>query len=78
MNRIVQTLNPEMKDLIDMHGSDTEARGRARYAKMGLADKKQRPQHGERVEAEFPPNWPIGGNVEQLHRTMREEVRPQY
>ena len=33
-------LNPEGKDLVDMQGSDTEPRGKVRYAKMGLSDKK--------------------------------------
>jgi hypothetical protein len=37
---IVKSLNPEMKDLINMEGDDTEARGKVRYAKMGLSDKK--------------------------------------
>jgi hypothetical protein len=37
---IVKALNPEMKDLVDMEGSDTETRGKVRYAKMGLPDKK--------------------------------------
>jgi hypothetical protein len=39
---------------------------------------KQGPDDGERVEAEFPPNLAIRGDVQQLHRLMPEEVRPQY
>lgn len=37
---IVRKLNPEMIDLVDMQGCGTEARGRVRYPKMGLSDKK--------------------------------------
>ena len=37
---IVSALNPERKDLVDMQGSDVETRGKIRYAKMGLPDKK--------------------------------------
>jgi hypothetical protein len=37
---IVKSLNPEMQNLIDMEGSDTELRGKVRYAKMGISDKK--------------------------------------
>ena len=37
---IVKSLNPERQNLIDMEGSDTEARGKVRYAKMGISDKK--------------------------------------
>jgi hypothetical protein len=37
---ILQSLNPSMSDLLDMHGSDTEVRGKVRHAKLGLSDKK--------------------------------------
>lgn len=37
---VVRELNPEMRNLIDMQGSDTELRGKVRYAKMRRADKK--------------------------------------
>jgi len=36
----LRTLNPEMLNLVDMHGSSTELRGNVRYAKMGVSDKK--------------------------------------
>jgi len=36
----VKALNPKMKDLVDMQGCDTEGRGKVRYSKMGLPDKK--------------------------------------
>lgn len=36
----LRALNPEMEDLVDMQGSDTEVRGKVRYAKLGLSDKK--------------------------------------
>lgn len=36
----IRELNPGMKDLLDMHGSDEELRGNVRYAKLGLADEK--------------------------------------
>jgi hypothetical protein len=31
----ITTLNPEGRDLVDMHGSDVELRGKVRYRKMG-------------------------------------------
>jgi hypothetical protein len=37
---ILRTLNPEMRNLVDMEGSETELRGKVRYAKMGLPDGK--------------------------------------
>ena len=37
---IIEMLNPSMRDLLDMNGSDTELRGKVRYAKLGLSDKK--------------------------------------
>ena len=37
---IMKTLNPDMKDLVDMQGGDFEVRGKARYAKMSLSDNK--------------------------------------
>jgi len=40
VDSIVKSLNPEMKDLVNMEGNDTEAHGKVRYAKMGLSDKK--------------------------------------
>lgn len=40
VNAIIKDLNPGMKGLLDMHGTDTEVRGKARYAKLGLSDKK--------------------------------------
>jgi len=36
----IQSMNPEMSNLIDMQGSDVEIRGNIRTAKMGLSDKK--------------------------------------
>jgi hypothetical protein len=47
---IVHALNPEMKDLIDMHGSDVEIHGRVRYAKLGGSDKKLYRSHGAAAE----------------------------
>jgi hypothetical protein len=37
---VIKALNPEMRNLLDMHGSDTELRGNVQYAKLGLSDKK--------------------------------------
>lgn len=45
---VIRALNPAMRDLVDMQGSDTEVRGRARYAKMGLSDKKPCRLDGDR------------------------------
>jgi len=36
----IRALNPQMRDLLDMHGSDTEVRDKVRYAKLGFSDKK--------------------------------------
>lgn len=40
VDEIIHRLNPTHNDLIDMHGDDTEVRGKVRCAKMGLSDKK--------------------------------------
>ncbi len=37
---VVQALNPKLHGLLDMQGSDTEERGKVRYAKLGLFGKK--------------------------------------
>src|ERR1700675_662831 len=36
----IRSLNPEMKNLVDMQGSATELRGKGHYAKMGMSDQK--------------------------------------
>jgi hypothetical protein len=36
----IRNLNPAMRDLLDMNGSDTELRGKVKYAKLGLSDQK--------------------------------------
>jgi hypothetical protein len=36
----IRSLNPRQQKLFDMHGSDTQTRDGARYAKLGLADAK--------------------------------------
>lgn len=50
VEQTVKELNPRSDGLIDMHGSDTELRGKVRYAKMGTSDKKAyRIEDGDRV-----------------------------
>lgn len=38
VEQAIRTHNPEMRDLLDMEGSDTEMRGKVRWAKLSLAD----------------------------------------
>jgi hypothetical protein len=40
VNAVIRALNPRMKGLLDMEGTDTEVQGEVRYAKLGLADEK--------------------------------------
>lgn len=40
VNSILQALHPTKDGLLDMQGSDTEVRGKIRYAKLGFSDKK--------------------------------------
>ena len=54
----IRSLNPEMKNLVDMRWNDTEMRGKVRYAKMGMSDKKlYRPSAdgSEEVLGDFVP-----------------------
>jgi hypothetical protein len=39
---------------------------------------KERPRRECMSRPSFPTNWPLGGGTQQLHRSMQEEVRPQY
>jgi hypothetical protein len=70
---IVHALNPEMKDLIDMHGSDVEVRGRVRYAKLGGSDKKPYRKVGAAVEEMLGDSVPvlrIAGDAFELTRLI--------
>lgn len=40
VHNTIKKLNPTLKDLLDMHGSDVELRGKVRHAKLGCGDKR--------------------------------------
>ncbi len=71
---IIEMLNPSMRDLLDMNGSDTELRGKVRYAKLGLSDKKPYridPQADtEILGAQFPVLRPVDGAFELTRLTV--------
>jgi hypothetical protein len=55
---ILRTLNPEMKNLVDMEWSETELRGKVHYAKMGLPDGKPYridPTDGQTILGDYVP-----------------------
>ena len=64
VHEAVRTLNPRMECLVDMQGSDTELRGRAHYAKLGLAD-------------DYPCRIEAGGSIIQGREVPAFERGPQ-
>ncbi|MGJ8673861.1 DUF7638 domain-containing protein [Rubritalea sp.] len=56
VTELIKDLNPSMKGLVDMQGSDTEVRGHVTYSKMGSSDKKPyRRVKGELLLADSVP-----------------------
>jgi hypothetical protein len=53
----IRTLNPNMANLIDMKGSDTEIRGKVKYAKLSLPNKRpyRRAPNGSDIEGKCIP-----------------------
>jgi hypothetical protein len=59
VEKTIRSMNPEMKNLVDMHEANFELRGKVHIAKMGLSDKKPYRTDGAKDEEILADNVPI-------------------
>lgn len=60
---VLRQLNPTLEGLVDFEGSDTEERGKIKYAKLGLADEKpyRMSDNGEEILGDTLPVFLVDG-----------------